>query len=68
MEEASQAQGRHDLVDQRTDVYGQGAILYEILTGRPPFIAPKTVGVIRKVCNEEPTPPRQIVPAIGMQY
>jgi len=68
MEEASQAQGRHDLVDQRTDVYGQGAILYEILTGRPPFIAPKTVEVIRKVCNEEPTPPRQIVPAIGMQY
>ena len=56
-----QAQGRHDLVDQRTDVYGLGAILYEILTGRPPFIAPKTSDIIRKVCNEAPTPPRQIV-------
>ena len=56
-----QAQGRHDLVDERTDVYGLGAILYEILTGRPPFIAPKTSEIIRKVCQEAPTPPRQIL-------
>ena len=56
-----QAQGRHDLVDERTDVYGLGAILYEILTGRPPFVAPKTAEIIRKVCQEAPTPPRQIV-------
>jgi tetratricopeptide (TPR) repeat protein len=60
-----QAQGRHDLVDERTDVYGLGAILYEILTGRPPFIAPKTSEIIRKVCQENATPPRQIVPLIG---
>jgi serine/threonine protein kinase len=60
-----QAQGRHDLVDQRTDIYGLGAILYEILTGRPPFIAPKTSELIRKVCQETPTPPRQIVPRIA---
>ena len=60
-----QAQGRHDLVDQRTDIYGLGAILYEILTGRPPFIAPKTSEVIRKVCQEAPTPPRQIVAEIA---
>ncbi len=60
-----QAQGRHDLVDERTDVYGLGAILYEILTGRPPFIGPKTSEIIRKVCNEAPTPPRQILPEIS---
>ena len=60
-----QAQGRHDLVNQRTDIYGLGAILYEILTGRPPFIAPKTSEVIRKVCQEPPIPPRQIVPIIA---
>ncbi len=60
-----QAQGRHDLVDQRTDVYGLGAILFEILTGRPPFIGNKTSEVIRKVCQEEPTPPRQIVPEVS---
>ena len=60
-----QAQARHDLVDQRTDIYGLGAILYEILTGRPPFVAPKTSEVIKKVINEAPTPPRQIVPEIA---
>ncbi|MFI5454747.1 MAG: protein kinase [Isosphaerales bacterium] len=60
-----QAQKRHDLVDQRTDVYGLGAILYEILTGRPPFIGPKTAEIIRKVCQEAATPPRQIVAEIA---
>ncbi len=60
-----QAQGRHDLVDERTDVYGLGAILYEILTGRPPFIAPKTSEIIRKVCQEAPTPPCQIVETVS---
>jgi eukaryotic-like serine/threonine-protein kinase len=59
-----QAQGRHDLVDERTDVYGLGAILYEILTGRPPFIGPKTSEIIRKVCQEAPTPPRRILATI----
>jgi serine/threonine protein kinase/tetratricopeptide (TPR) repeat protein len=56
-----QARGRQDFVDERTDVYGLGAILYEILTGRPPFIGPKTSEIIHKVCTEAPIPPRQLV-------
>ena len=52
-----QARGEHDRVDKRTDIYGLGAILYEVLTGAP-FVAPKTAEIIRKVCNETPTPPR----------
>jgi serine/threonine-protein kinase len=60
-----QAQGRHDLVDERTDVCGLGAILYEILTGQSPFIGPKSSKIIHKVCNEAPIPLRWILPEIG---
>ncbi len=57
-----QAAGRFDLVDRRSDVYGLGAILYEILTGRMPFAGSSTSDILRKVQEEEPTPPRQVVP------
>ncbi len=55
-----QAAGRPDLIDRHTDVYGLGAILYEILTGQPPFRGSNTEEVLRKVREEEPMPPRQL--------
>jgi PAS domain S-box-containing protein len=55
-----QAAGRLDLLGPRTDVYGLGAILYEILTGRPPFAGADTQEVLRKVRQEAPDPPRQV--------
>ncbi|HEY7313789.1 MAG TPA: PAS domain S-box protein [Gemmataceae bacterium] len=57
-----QADGRLDLIDRRTDVYGLGAILYEILTGTPPFTGRSTEEVLRKVREEEPLPPHSLWP------
>ena len=59
-----QAAGRLDLIDRRTDVYGLGAVLYEVLTGQPPFTGPDTGAVLRKVQEEEPTAPRQLWPEV----
>jgi PAS domain S-box-containing protein len=55
-----QAAGRVDLIGYRTDVYGLGAILYEILTGRPPFADVSITELLRKVQEENPLAPRQI--------
>ncbi len=57
-----QAAGRLDVVDKVSDVYGLGAILYEILTGRAPFDGPKTADILRRVIEEEPPPPHAVVP------
>jgi PAS domain S-box-containing protein len=59
-----QAAGRLDQIERRTDVYGLGAILYEILTGVPPFSGPSTEEVLRKVREHQPTPPRERWPEV----
>lgn len=56
-----QAEGRLDLLDERTDVYGLGAVLYEILAGEPPFSGQDTGEILRRVVHEPVVPPRQRV-------
>ncbi len=61
-----QALGKGKEAGRTTDVYALGAILYECLTGRPPFKAATVWETLRQVINEEPVPPSRlnaVVPA-----
>jgi tRNA A-37 threonylcarbamoyl transferase component Bud32 len=58
-----QAQGRLDLTDKRSDVYGLGAVLYQILTGEPPFSGADTPEILKHIVQEPLVPPRQRVAA-----
>src|SRR5262245_57084232 len=60
----SPEQANGELVDARSDLFSLGSVVYELCTGRPPFRAPSTVAVIRRVCDEAPRPIREVNPDI----
>src|SRR5947208_6847433 len=59
-----QAAGNNTEISRNTDVYGLGAVLYQLLSGHPPFAGGTTYETVKLLLETEPRPPRQLNPKI----
>jgi eukaryotic-like serine/threonine-protein kinase len=63
----SPEQARGDALDARSDLYSVGVILYQLLTGRVPFVAETALGVVLKQVSDMPEPPSRHRPDTPLQ-
>jgi serine/threonine-protein kinase len=64
----SPEQARGESVDMRSDLYSAGCVLYEMLTGRPPFTGDSAVAIAYQHVSEVATPPSAIVPGLPKMW
>jgi beta-lactam-binding protein with PASTA domain/tRNA A-37 threonylcarbamoyl transferase component Bud32 len=60
----SPEQARGERVDARSDLYSTGCLLYELLTGRPPFLGDSPVAIAYQHVRENPVPPSRVDPEV----
>jgi eukaryotic-like serine/threonine-protein kinase len=57
-------QARADKLDHRADLFSFGSVLYAMVTGHPPFRAPNTLAVLRRVAEDTPRPLQEWIPEL----
>ena len=63
----SPEQARSETVDSRSDLFSFGAVLYEMATGKKPFLGNNSLMTLDAVLHQKPTPPHELNPKIPIE-